>query len=484
MLIVLISGTLILWVCLAGLVLASLRPNNPMDLTCQAPFPLFTIWMLGLFILELTIYTGISLRWLALGLPASLPVLTIWAGMAWWMRRHIRPTVEFSTLTLLIAINLPLTFLVLAMPICEWDARSIWFFHGKIFFYQGHFGFDANVRKALPFVPHFDYPKGLAAIVALVATMVGFWNEFLPKIGLLLFQVGLILGVAGLRQLSLTVRLGVMAILLASDTELLYNGYMDGWLAAYCLLGHCYIIAWYRSREPGDLVAGLLALALLPLLKNEGLALAGIGGIAFILSTLLLDQEALSEAIRTMLQHLALLLPGTLPTLIWTLCIRCWGLKNDLSIFSTGALERISSRLVSNAEWQIYENFFCEEGLTWLYIAALSFFILSLAYARISHIRLKAQRRHRFAFCFPITTAILYGFLLNCIYLLTPQTLEWHIATSGKRIGLPILLLCFQSFLALQELRPTKVKPIQLDLNGQVVLNDMDVVGDSCPGYP
>mgnify|MGYP000554241927 CR=1 FL=1 len=69
--------------------------------------------------------------------------------------------------------------IVLGNPTYSWDAWAIWLFHAKrIFFDNSIFSIVDNYA---PF-SHNDYPSLVPAFASSVATLVGHWNEVLPKI--------------------------------------------------------------------------------------------------------------------------------------------------------------------------------------------------------------------------------------------------------------------------------------------------------------
>ena len=48
---------------------------------------------------------------------------------------------------------------ILSLPLYDWDARSIWFFHGKMIYYAGTLGPEAGWNIQTPQFSHVDYPK-------------------------------------------------------------------------------------------------------------------------------------------------------------------------------------------------------------------------------------------------------------------------------------------------------------------------------------
>ena len=67
----------------------------------------------------------------------------------------------------------------LGTPTYEWDARSIWLFHGKRIFYdESIFSFADNYAS----FSHNGYPNLAPAFSSSLAMLVGYWNEIFPKI--------------------------------------------------------------------------------------------------------------------------------------------------------------------------------------------------------------------------------------------------------------------------------------------------------------
>ena len=121
---------------------------------------------------------------------------------------------------LLLLVLVPLIIAVLYTPLIYWDARSIWFYQGKLLFFNH--GLYSGAYPP-PFSPHPDYPKFIPVFSALTASLSGLWNEYLPKAALMVPLAAMWLGVAGL-SLSLWAKLAVLAVMVLLPGALASRG--------------------------------------------------------------------------------------------------------------------------------------------------------------------------------------------------------------------------------------------------------------------
>ena len=70
----------------------------------------------------------------------------------------------------------------LGTPTYEWDPRSIWLFHAKRIFYDGSI---FSVADNYASFSHNEYPNLVPAFSSSLATLLGYWNEVLPKLSFL-----------------------------------------------------------------------------------------------------------------------------------------------------------------------------------------------------------------------------------------------------------------------------------------------------------
>ena len=92
--------------------------------------------------------------------------------------------INFMPLFLFLSIYIVYVLTILANPLTDWDARSIWYFHGKIIFSYGAFSKEAGFTETAVKWAQIDYPKLNAVLSAQFAYYTGYWNEYMPKISL------------------------------------------------------------------------------------------------------------------------------------------------------------------------------------------------------------------------------------------------------------------------------------------------------------
>ncbi|WP_207260966.1 hypothetical protein [Desulfovibrio sp. Huiquan2017] len=377
---------------------------------------LFTLALLGVPLKGLcwALYGGLVFYlWLALSQVCRTGVTR--------MRRHFFLFLPF----------IPLVIKILYTPLWDWDARSIWFFHGKMIFFEH--GFYLN--KFNPsVVDHFDYPKFIPLFSAIAAKLAGLWNEYLGKVALMLPLVALWLGIAALDLRGWT-KAAILIALLWMPGKFMYNGYMDGWMAASCVLGHLFFIDYVNRGHRRNLICAMIAIIFAAYFKNEGIPLAILSTVSMAIVVLMIDVKV---RLRGALPSLLLLILVFLPVGVWRYLLWQQGLSNDL--FAGNMWIRIQTAVLSGAPSIIWQKVFVDLGTVWLWCAS----ILINGGCVLLRQRWSAfvpTRRQSLSLLAPWLAATAYIALVFMIYLITPYDLDWHIASSADRVMLPYNLL-------------------------------------------
>ncbi len=224
---------------------------------------------------------------LVLGAAVSLLGLGFFAAHVF---RHRRPlALTWSASAPLVGASIVLLLFlapILGEPLSVWDARSVWFFHAKMIYAAGSIGPSAGWLDPYAAFSHVDYPKLVASLAAQVATVMGFWNEYLPKASLLFMLVPAVLWIFSFARRSVSFVFLVLLLLLGLSSDLgqeglftwLWNGYMDGLLALYLAVAVLLLGRYAQSAQAIDMLSAVFILFTLPSIKNEG-ALAALGGL-------------------------------------------------------------------------------------------------------------------------------------------------------------------------------------------------------------
>jgi hypothetical protein len=236
---------------------------------------LAAVWSFGLC---LNYLLALVLGGMAATLLLGSALALVLGGAALWLNRGwlAWPGPAAAGLVAL-AVLLVLAAAILLDPLHDWDARVIWFFHGKIVYFAGMLAPDSQL--VFYTVPHPDYPKLLAVLAAETATMAGFWNEYLPKLGLVLLLPAPILALLTLRRRPWTLALGIFGFL-AVPQQFLSNGSMDGYLALYAAVAALFLADWLEGGGDAALLAAAGALGVAGGLKLEGMIVYAALGLA------------------------------------------------------------------------------------------------------------------------------------------------------------------------------------------------------------
>lgn len=340
--------------------------------------------------------------------------LPVWAWAAllltclWQTLRHQR-------LNGLIAIGLLVLCLVIPLlsPVTEWDARSIWMFHGKRIFLDGTL--YAQLDNYAPYT-HNEYPVIVPAIAASLARALGRWNEIVPRVSVAIALAPPLFFAAYLFRSLAGYGMWIVLMLKVCLAELL-GGYMDSLVAIHFALALVAVAEIYRrgADREAPLPAGpawVLAASMLHLLflKNEGSVMAG-----------LLVVALLPACVRRPRLALYTVLPWLVFALVWKLPVSYAGITNDL-LRNGSLLERGLRRLQSYEEFGLILHFFN---------------ILSQAYFLVlaGLLAVVALMGRRLWFVVPsLLTLMAYVAVLFTVFLTTYSDLRWHLQTAADRV--------------------------------------------------
>lgn len=303
-------------------------------------------------------------------------------------------------------------FLLFFAPPVDWDARSIWFFHAKRMFFDG--ALTTRLDRYAEFA-QLSYADLLPATFASIARVGGVWNEFLPKLGLLLGLLPPFMILIGRRKTAGTCLLMLGGLLFAADRELL-NGDMDAPLALY-VVAATVLLREAALREDGDqlLVPIIVLLGAAASIKDEGAVMAAILGVPWVL--LILRRRRGAAGLAKLFAIAALVV---VPLIIWKLHTHAVGLESGF--LSGDPFARAWARLMS-------QDFVTIRRAIWNAVSAPIAALLLVAYLRN---RIDA-RVVWFLGC--------YLSVLFLVYLVTPHDVAWHLATSLDRVTLMFSLM-------------------------------------------
>ncbi len=320
-------------------------------------------------------------------------------------------------------------------PITAWDARSIWFFHAKVIYYNQAFSSSANWNMPSMQFSHVGYPKLVPIMAAQFASAAGYWNEYVPKGSLLVLLMPLLFASLSFINKKHLSSLYLIAFLFFSLGMWLWNGYIDGYLALYAAFSTLFIGRWLDDNDPLDLTAGIICLGIIGNLKNEGM---------FYILTITACIAAIlhfrrKNAPLTVAQHIRsawpLLLFISIGMLLWYGLKLKWGLISDNPI----QLSNIPVRLGDGSLIKILDALFMKSQVGY----AFALFILAAGTAKIFRTAITPSA------WLPILTSLFYFIGMVMVYCATSQDLSWHLATSADRTMLPVLSGTFAATFAL-----------------------------------
>lgn len=332
---------------------------------------------------------------------------------------------------------LALALLVLALvtvvmnPLEDWDGRSIWFFHAKMIFFGGGLRPEVGLASIPVAQPH--YPLLLPGLAAQVGTVVGYWNEYLPKFALILLMPVPLLALLSLAETPRT--MAVVAVgMLAIPEKYLGNGSMDGFLALYGAAAGLFLADWLEGGGETALLAAAGALGVCLGLKQDGQVVV----LAFALSVLLLRAIGKLRLPAVSGRGLALALLPFASYFAWQVILRLWGLRDQ-----GFSLEQGWQRAVDPHEiWRIVHQVVFDPQVA---------IMLVLAVVASAGVRAQGARLPPAALL-----AILAGLFCTAgfvaIFAMTESRLIWHLITAATRVVKSgALLILIGSAIALRQ---------------------------------
>lgn len=300
-------------------------------------------------------------------------------------------------------------------PLKDWDARSIWFFHAKIFHFE-NLKITSTLEDPSVSFSHPHYPHFFPLMTAYVLSPWELWNAYVPKISLWLLLIPMGLGFVALTQgLQRRLQIYFGLALFGLPGALLWNGYMDGYLAGFFVLGTLALVQSFEDSSKAKAWLASFFYAICILLKQEGLALVALSCFA----------ASFHYYKRQKISHLLLLVP-----IVFALLLHLW-IKNKI---------HVTDYLLESASPQKYflQRIFDISALgilgKYLMKSLLNVFIFSLI-LRYWFVGKK------YSWNLFSTIAVMYTLLLCVIYLSSSFNLEWYLNTSAMRTLLVVQLL-------------------------------------------
>jgi len=301
----------------------------------------------------------------------------------------------------------------LGTPTDSWDARSIWLFKAKEFFYDHSL---ISVKNNYAEFSHNNYPSIAPAFAAGLSTLIGYWNEIYPKAGLTLMFIPPLIIIS--RFFDNNFFLISISIILFIIGKFLVNGELDGLVALYFVSSA--IIIYNLKNLNNDIFYQSLILIffliILSLLKAEGtlLLLCSFIGSMFIFY----KKKYLCKKL------IISFFVSIIPVLIWNyFCIyNNIGNTNNDNIFN---INNFAYRILYLKNYiLIFEYLLLNEK----FLFGLIVFLVSTIYIKNKDILIYVS-----------SISLIYILFLFIVYLSTPLDLEWHL-NSANRIIKPIAL--------------------------------------------
>ena len=342
----------------------------------------------------------------------------------------------------LLLISLPIMIAISFQMVWYWDAVVNWFFHAKVIAYAKESDALLSAIFSSPAANPY-YPKMLPYLSALVSEITSVHNEALPKSSMLYLLFGVLLGFSEVNYFNSKEKRFIFFILFGLMGIHSFSGYLDGWLSIYTTLCCLFMINFKKGMQERDIINCICSLCFLPMMKDEGLALASVlllilalGNINYLIS---IDNLGNKIKITTLV---------LLPTIIWTFFKFKLGIVNSRSrslfnMFGESMIDRLHHRLVFEIDNIIY------------YILIYSNLIYPLIFVLFVLLLLKSNKIKINNYVWiPVKISIIYLSLLIIIYLTEEADIIVFLRDGIRRTSMPIIMMLYIfSFMVLKELK-------------------------------
>jgi hypothetical protein len=308
----------------------------------------------------------------------------------------------------------------------EWDAQAIWLFQAKKLFYDDTFWIAQDYYfHTIGNFYHPYYPKFFQTISASIAKSFGYWNEILPKLAsLLLISPPLIFISNKIKYKSQLILFLIFSLFILG--RYFINAYIDGIIAIYFLTSMIILKEYLDKNTPNQIFFFTTSLFLvnniLLALKEEGLAIVFTTGVG--LSFVAYYKGEIFSKKNLQILLIAFFLP---------IAIFFFTFKIPLNEFiSAGEINKLIFDISHIKMIFNYEKFFIITSyMKYDLIICVLILFFTLNQKKFEYYKL-------FYICI-----FFYWAIIIYVYLITPYDIEWHLATSYKRISMGIKLTLF-----------------------------------------
>ena len=159
---------------------------------------------------------------------------------------------------------------IIIEPVQLWDARSIWFYSGKIIYFNENYLFENFQNDFCNKCDYLLYPKLIPSLTAYTATIFGFWNDYVTKLSLFLLLIPAIFYLKDEFNNFLNFLLSLV-LLIFSMGFFIWNGYADGYLAIYTSLSYLSLLRFIQTKKNYYFFVFFLTLSIIINLKIESI---------------------------------------------------------------------------------------------------------------------------------------------------------------------------------------------------------------------
>ncbi len=165
-----------------------------------------------------------------------------------------------------------LSVISLGSPVADWDSRSIWLFNSKRIFFNENLNEFTNYFGSE--FSHLDYPILIQTLSASLASLIGNWNETLPKYSNIIMALPAFIIISKILNNKIDKLIFIILVFFIYEKRII-NGDMDALLGLYTISTLILLMNFSKLKKLDfeNLTKLFLFMMVLTMIKIEGLGI-------------------------------------------------------------------------------------------------------------------------------------------------------------------------------------------------------------------
>lgn len=328
-------------------------------------------------------------------------------------------------------------------PIYQWDAICIWYYHAKQIFYADGINKGAGflLRNIHNDNAHPFYPMYSSCISAYFANSLGYWNQYYPKLNLMVHLFGVLLALISLKNINFILRIAFCYIIFSYNVFWIHSGYMDIWVGIYFGISFLFFINYIHSKSSIDMITFLCSMLFLLNFKREGIMINFTLFIVLVPLFFLIyyKTKTLKHAFLSFRKNFFFIALFIIPFSMWAFLKQIWGVIG-YSDFKFSKILNVNYFIDQMSSWRFshaYDGFITNYDIVNMFSLVTITIILSFCYLWFIKSPAIVIKDFFTASIIPLIAFVLYVSIIIVSYVAAmepDQDMKFYIETSSMRI--------------------------------------------------